>query len=67
MATQTAGYEPNPLLIFDALNSFQRATALKAAIELEVFTYIGAGSVTTAEIAPSRKPPIKACAFFATT
>jgi ubiquinone/menaquinone biosynthesis C-methylase UbiE len=54
MATQTsapAGNEPNPLLIFDALSGYQRATALKAAIELEVFTLIGAGAVTAAELA----------------
>jgi SAM-dependent methyltransferase len=55
MATQTtapaAAHEPNPLLIFDALNSFQRATALKAAIELEVFTHIGAGVTGAAELA----------------
>jgi SAM-dependent methyltransferase len=55
MATQTTapatGHEPNPLLIFDALNSFQRATALKAAIELEVFTHIGAGVTGAAELA----------------
>jgi len=43
--------EPNPLLIFDALNGFQRATALKAAIELDIFTLIGAGAVTSAELA----------------
>src|SRR6185295_18981990 len=54
MATQSsapAGNEPNPLLIFDALNGFQRATALKAAIELDIFTLIGAGAVTAAELA----------------
>jgi len=51
MATQTTGHEPNPLLIFDALNSFQRATSLKAAIELDVFTHIGAGVTDAAEIA----------------
>ena len=54
MATQSSapiGNEPNPLLIFDALNGFQRATGLKAAIELEIFTLIGAGAVTAAELA----------------
>src|ERR1035437_9865793 len=59
MATQTPAptmaHEPNPLLIFDALNSFQRATALKAAIELEVFTHIGAGAANAAEIARRAK------------
>ena len=54
MATQSSahiGNEPNPLLIFDALSGYQRATALKAAIELEIFTLIGAGAVTAAELA----------------
>jgi SAM-dependent methyltransferase len=54
MVTQSSapiGNEPNPLLIFDALNGFSRATALKAAIELEIFTLIGAGAVTAAELA----------------
>jgi len=54
MATQSSapiGNEPNPLLIFDALNGFQRATALKAAIELEVFTLIGAGVTKSADLA----------------
>ena len=46
-----ASNEPNPLLIFDALNGYQRATALKAAIELDIFTLIGAGAVTAAELA----------------
>jgi ubiquinone/menaquinone biosynthesis C-methylase UbiE len=54
MATQSTapiGNEPNPLLIFEALNGFSRATALKAAVELEVFTLIGAGVATAAELA----------------
>ncbi len=51
MATQTAGHEPNPLLIYNALNGFQRSTALKAAIELEVFTLIGAGVTSAADLA----------------
>ena len=55
MATQTAAHEPNPLLIFDALNSFQRALALKAAIELDMFTHIGAGATSAAEIARRAK------------
>jgi 2-polyprenyl-3-methyl-5-hydroxy-6-metoxy-1,4-benzoquinol methylase len=54
MATHSSaqiGNEPNPLLIFDALNGFSRATALKAAIELEIFTHIGAGAATAEELA----------------
>ncbi len=55
MAAHTTGHDPNPLLIFEALSSFQRATALKAAIELEVFTHIGAGITESAEIARRAK------------
>jgi len=55
MATQSStpatGQEPNPLQIFDALNGFQRATALKAAIELEVFTLVASGVTKAAELA----------------
>lgn len=34
--------EPNPVIIFETLNAFQRTGALKAAIELKVFTVLGA-------------------------
>jgi SAM-dependent methyltransferase len=51
MATQNTAPQPSPLLIFDALNAYQRAFALKAAIELEIFTHISDGATTAAEIA----------------
>jgi 2-polyprenyl-3-methyl-5-hydroxy-6-metoxy-1,4-benzoquinol methylase len=35
--------EPNPAFIFDALNAYQRSAALKAGIELGVFTQIARG------------------------
>jgi 2-polyprenyl-3-methyl-5-hydroxy-6-metoxy-1,4-benzoquinol methylase len=44
MATQTQALPPNPIAIFDALNAYQRSAALKAAIELDVFTGIGEGN-----------------------
>ncbi|HEY4739403.1 MAG TPA: class I SAM-dependent methyltransferase [Candidatus Acidoferrales bacterium] len=40
-----------PDLIFETLNAYQRTSALKAAIELDVFTAIGEGAGTVAEIA----------------
>ncbi|HEY0078801.1 MAG TPA: class I SAM-dependent methyltransferase [Pyrinomonadaceae bacterium] len=43
--------EISPLLFFDTVNSFQRTEALKSAIELELFTAIGEGNRTAAEIA----------------
>jgi 2-polyprenyl-3-methyl-5-hydroxy-6-metoxy-1,4-benzoquinol methylase len=41
MATQTGAAQPNPSLIFETLNAYQNTAALKAAIELDVFTAIG--------------------------
>src|SRR3989442_6705708 len=46
-ATQQA----TPQLFCQTINSYQRAEALKAAIELEVFTAIGEGNTTVPEIA----------------
>jgi hypothetical protein len=42
---------PDPGVIMDALCAFQLTQALKAAIELDVFTHIAAGAVTPASIA----------------
>ncbi|HUS06406.1 MAG TPA: methyltransferase dimerization domain-containing protein, partial [Bryobacteraceae bacterium] len=43
--------QPNPAIIFETLNAYQRSAALKAAIELDVFSEIGRGSRTVDEIA----------------
>ena len=43
--------QPSPLLIFDALQAYQRTEALKAAIELKLFTVISAGASTAEAIA----------------
>lgn len=50
MSTQTA-QQPTPQLFFQTVNAYQRTEALKAAIELEVFTAIGEGKTTNPEIA----------------
>jgi ubiquinone/menaquinone biosynthesis C-methylase UbiE len=42
---------PNPGRIFQTLNAYQQTAALRAAIELEVFTAIGEGATTAAAIA----------------
>src|SRR5450432_3843556 len=42
---------PSPHLFFQTVNSYQRTAALKAAIELEVFTAMGEGNATAAAIA----------------
>ena len=47
----SAAQQPSPVLFFQTINAYQRTEALKAAIELEVFTAIGEGNTTAAEIA----------------
>ncbi len=42
---------PNPGLFLETLNAYQRTSALKAAIELDVFTAIGEGADTPAALA----------------
>jgi 2-polyprenyl-3-methyl-5-hydroxy-6-metoxy-1,4-benzoquinol methylase len=41
----------NPTKLFEALNRYQHTMALKGAIDLELFTYIAGGAVTSAAIA----------------
>src|SRR6266550_3752610 len=43
--------QPSPQLFFQTINAYQRTEALKAAIELEVFTAVGEGKTTASEIA----------------
>jgi 2-polyprenyl-3-methyl-5-hydroxy-6-metoxy-1,4-benzoquinol methylase len=43
--------QPSPQLFFQTINAYQRTEALKAAIELELFTAIGEGNKTPADIA----------------
>src|SRR5678816_4180322 len=51
MSTSSAAQQPSPQLFFQTINAHQRTEALKAAIELEVFTAIGEGNTTAADIA----------------
>jgi 2-polyprenyl-3-methyl-5-hydroxy-6-metoxy-1,4-benzoquinol methylase len=51
MASPTGHTQPNPELIFETLTAHQRTAALKAAIELDVFTAIGEGANTAATLA----------------
>jgi 2-polyprenyl-3-methyl-5-hydroxy-6-metoxy-1,4-benzoquinol methylase len=46
---------PNPSLIFETMTRYQHTMALKGAIELEVFTHIGDGATSAAEIAKRSK------------
>lgn len=42
---------PSPLLFFDTVNAYQRSSAIKAAVELEVFTAIAEGNHTAQSLA----------------
>ena len=43
--------QPTPERFFNAMNAYQQTEALKAAVELEVFTAIAEGNTTAAAIA----------------
>ena len=43
------GAPPNPARIFQTINAFQQSAAMRAAIELDVFTAIGEGQNTVAQ------------------
>lgn len=42
---------PNPALVFETLNAFQKSAALRGAIELDLFTAIARGHATPVELA----------------
>lgn len=48
MTTQS---QPSPDLFFDTLTAYQKTAALKAAVDLNLFTFIADGPLTAAEIA----------------
>lgn len=43
--------QPTPMLFFETITAYQRSDALKAAIELDLFTAIGEGNRSASEIA----------------
>lgn len=49
MATEQS--QPSPVLFFDTANAYQRSAAIKAAVELDIFTAIGEGRSTAQAIA----------------
>jgi 2-polyprenyl-3-methyl-5-hydroxy-6-metoxy-1,4-benzoquinol methylase len=51
MAATSPTVQPSPLPFFEAVNSFQKSAALRAAIELDVFTAIADGAATPAALA----------------
>jgi 2-polyprenyl-3-methyl-5-hydroxy-6-metoxy-1,4-benzoquinol methylase len=55
MATSTPASRPNPERIFNTMIAFQETEALKAAIELDIFTAIAEGVDTSAALATKTK------------
>lgn len=51
MATQTLAPQPDRNLVYHTLNAYQNTAALRAGIELDVFTAIGEGADTAAALA----------------
>lgn len=51
MAAATSHGQPTPERFFNAVNAFEQTEAMKAAIELEIFTAIAEGNSTAATIA----------------
>ncbi len=51
MTTAASHQQPTPQRFFDAVNAYQQTEALKAAIELEIFTAIAEGNTTPVTIA----------------
>lgn len=51
MAANVASPQPNPEIIFETLNAYQRSMALKGAIDLDLFTKIAGGATTPAALA----------------
>jgi cyclopropane fatty-acyl-phospholipid synthase-like methyltransferase len=43
--------EPSPLLFFETVSAYQRSAAMKAAVELDIFTHIGAGQTSASALA----------------
>lgn len=51
MTAPATGDQPSPEIIFEILNSYQKTTALRAAIQLELFTAIAEGNNTASAVA----------------
>ena len=51
MSTANQPHQPSPEVIFDTLNAYQRTSALRAGIDLDLFTSIGEGASTPADLA----------------
>ena len=59
MNAPTPGSHPTPNLFFDTLNGYQRTAALKAALDLNVFTSIGTTPSTAEEVAARSEASVR--------
>lgn len=50
--TTSTSTEPSPVLFFETANAYQRTAALRAAVDLELFTAIGEGARSPETLAP---------------
>jgi hypothetical protein len=50
---------PSPALLFETINAYHKTAAIKAAIELDVFTAIGSTPATAAELATKCKGTLR--------
>ena len=51
MSSAASQEAPNPQLVWDTINAYQRTSALRAAIELDLFTAIGPEDITAEHLA----------------
>jgi ubiquinone/menaquinone biosynthesis C-methylase UbiE len=51
MSDKTTGAPPSPARVFRTMHAYQQAAAMRAAVQLDVFSAIGAGARTASEIA----------------
>ena len=51
MSASAANQQPTPIRIFQMLNAFQQTEALRAAIDLDVFTQLSDGALRSADLA----------------
>ena len=51
--------QPTPQLFFETINAYQKTGAIKAAIELDLFTRIGNGSLSADELASLCQCPVR--------
>ena len=59
MATSASSQQPTPERFFNAINAYEQTEAMKAAVELELFTAIAEGNTTAANIARRCKAAVR--------